>query len=486
MPVALAAFLCVGSGFAIASLTASRVAPFTSGLLLRASMSTGYGLGIFSVIFVLCRIFSVTNLIAVDGAVFALLLGAAILFRVRTNPAVSCAPAGIGGPPWLHRLLASAFSVALGVAAYSAVERVRAHPHGDGWDAFAIWNLHARFLFLGASRWRDGFSTLLPWSHPDYPLLLPGAIAHVWTYVGHDDPLVPAVIGLLFAFSTVGVLFSALCILRGRIPAMLGALALVATPFFIEQAASQYADVPLSFFVLTTIALLCLHDDRSTNFSGSRRLLVGAGIAAAFAAWTKNEGLLFLCSILAARFLMLLRPKILLEAFPRERERQRESWIAFATVFAAVAPGLLLIAWFKHSLAPPGDLFSDSATSLHRLLDPSRYWAILKWYGKGFLRFGDWALIPGTLALIGFYLAVRDPADRKPAPGLLSSVFALGPHSRRIFRRLPDYAVRHLLASAFFAKPSVPATLACGDIFVLSSPVPWRGPFPSPDSRSLR
>ena len=123
---------------------------------------------------------------------------------------------------------------------------------------------------------------------------------------------------------------------------------------------------------------------------------------------------------------MLLRSKIPLEAFLSERERQRERWTAFATLLAAVAPGLLLIAWFKHSLAPPGDLFSHPATSLHRLLDPSRYWAILKWYGKEFLRFGDWALIPGTLALIGFYLTARNPADRKPVPGLRSSVLALG------------------------------------------------------------
>ena len=425
MALVPAAFLCVASGFALASLTVPRVAPPATGLLLRASMSIGYGLGIFSVVSLLCRVFSVTNLIVLDGAVFVLLLGLAVVFRVRRGPAIAFTPTGTGGPTWLRRLLASSFCVALGVAAYSAVERARAHPHGDGWDAFAIWNLHARFLFLGDSHWRDGFSLVIPWSHPDYPLLLPGAITHFWNYLGHDDPRVPAVIGLLFTFSTVGILFSSLGILRDKTTAMLGALTLVATPFFVEQGASQYADIPLSFYVLTTIALLCLYDDPRSNPTRSPRLLVGAGVAAAFAAWTKNEGLLFLCSMLTASCLTHSWPKTVPGALPAEREH-RESWRALATLVAAVTPVLVLIAWFKHSVAPAGDLFSDSATSFHRLIDPARYWAILKWYVKGFLRFGNWAIIPGTLALIGFYLAVRDQTERKPTPGLRRAVFALG------------------------------------------------------------
>ncbi|HEX4785534.1 MAG TPA: glycosyltransferase family 39 protein [Candidatus Sulfotelmatobacter sp.] len=424
MATVLAAFLCVASGFALASLAVSRVTSLATGLLLRVSISIGYGLGIFSVVFLLCRIFSVTNLITLDGAVFVLLSGFAILCRVRRSPAVSCPPTGIDGRTWLHRLLASAFCVALGVAAYSAVERARAHPHGDGWDAFGIWNLHARFLFLGGAHWRDGFSPLIPWSHPDYPLLLPGAIAHFFSYLGYDDPRVPVVIALLFTFSTIGILFSALAILRGRTPAMLAALALSATPFFIEQGTSQYADIPLSFFVLATIALLCLYDDRSVNSSPSRRLVAGAGFAVSLAAWTKNEGLLFLCAILGARFLTLMRSTILCRPSRPQNETRRESWIAFGILLLSVAPGLFLIAWFKH-FAPPGDLFSDSAKSLHRLVDPLRYWAILKWYVKGFLRFGNWSLIPGTLTLIGFYLIAGNKRGRKPDFSFRCSALAL-------------------------------------------------------------
>lgn len=425
MRLVLAALLCAGSGFALASLTTSRILAFASRQLVRASISMGYGLGIFSVAFLLCRISSVTNLIAVDCAVFVMLLGAALLFRDRPNPAVTCKPTPTLAAPWLHRMILSAFSVALGVAVYSAVERLRAHPYGDGWDAFAIWNLHARFLFLGGSHWRDGFSPLIPWSHADYPLLLPGAIAHFWDYLGHDDPIVPAIIGMLFAFSTVGLLFSALSILRGQTTAMLGALSLVTTPFFIEQASSQYADVPLSFFVLATVALLCLQDDQSANPSGSRRLLAGAGIAAAFAGWTKNEGLLFVCAILSARFLMLLRLTIPRESSPHELGRRPECWKAFATLLASAVPVLVLVAWFKHSVAPPSDLFSNPSTSFQKLLDLTRCWAILRWFVKGFFRFGSWLLIPGTVALFGLYVTVGRDGNRKPTFAARSSVLAL-------------------------------------------------------------
>jgi hypothetical protein len=155
-------------------------------------------------------------------------------------------------------------------------------------------------------------------------------------------------------------------------------------------------------------------------------LLVLAGLGAGFAAWTKNEGLLFLCAIIAARLWIVFRPgnrrdpdsQVLREDLPDRR-------IALFTLLAAVAPVCLLIAWFKHSIAPPGDLFSDPATAFHKLMDPTRYWAILKWYGKGLLRFGHWLLLPGTLLLPGLYSATGIKRRRNSRPGFRSSVLAL-------------------------------------------------------------
>ncbi len=437
MSLALPAFLCLASGFLLVCLGWSRRGLIVSDYLLRTSLSVGLGLGIFSVVFFLSLLLRVTHLILVDGAVFALLFVACFLLRARATAAnaVPQIKENPDQPAWLDRFLTAAFAITLCAALYAAVMRTLAYPHGDGWDAFSIWNLHARFLFRGGANWRDGFTPLLPWSHPDYPLLLPAAVAHFWSYLGHDSPAVPAVIGFLFTFCAVGLLFAALSILRGRMPALLGATALCATPSFIEQGTAQYADVPLSFFLLASIALLCLHDDREqAGYSNNDRtnddckhnapslcspgLLVLSGLAAACAAWTKNEGLLFLCAIVLARLIILIR-----------REVSPKNWIArvlhIAPLLVAIVPALLFIAFFKHSIAPPGDILSGHNTMLHKLLDPARYWAIIKWYFKGFFRFGRWLLIPGTLVLTGFYFAAGKQEHAKPQNGIRTSVLAL-------------------------------------------------------------
>jgi hypothetical protein len=433
MALVLPALLCSASGLALVCLGWTRRAPLPSDLLLQTSMSVGFGLGIFSADFFVSRVFGVSNLLAVDLLVFTVLLVAFFLIRTLATPIRdhSQAKEKLEAPGWLHRILTVAFAIALCAALYAALMSMFAHPHGDGWDAFAIWNLHARFLFRGGPYWRDGFSPLIPWSHPDYPLLLPAATAHFWTYLGRDDPRVPAALGLLFTFSSVGLLFSALSILRGRTPALLGGLALLATPFFIEQGSSQYADVPLSFFFLATIALLSLQDHGSGDPSASRSpgLLVLAGLACGFAAWTKNEGLLFLCAVVLARLFILIRPRPRHGASPQTTQELPEirpnAWIALAPLLAAIAPAFLLVLWLKHSFGPPRDLLSDPTTVLHKLLDPSRYWAVLKWYVKGFLRFGHWLLIPGTLLMIGVYFTVGGDDRRKSDPGFRSSVLAL-------------------------------------------------------------
>ena len=57
------------------------------------------------------------------------------------------------------------------------VDWIGAHPHGR-WDAWAIWNLRAKFLATPSDRWRDAFDPVVSWSHPDYPLLLPLAVSY--------------------------------------------------------------------------------------------------------------------------------------------------------------------------------------------------------------------------------------------------------------------------------------------------------------------
>lgn len=406
MLAVLLALLCAASGVLLVLLLWHRESALKWNWLLQGSLSLGFGLGLFSVIFMLCRAAGGQRLLAIDLVAFALLL-AGYLFKRRHTAVVTLAPlpSEETDSHWLPPVLRSAFAVALFAALYSAILRIIAYPHGDGWDAFAIWNLHARFLFRNGEHWRDGFTPLIPWSHPDYPLLLPAAIAHFWTGLGHEAQIVPALIGLVFTFSTVALLYSSLARLRGQISAMLGGLTLLATPFFIDQGTSQYADVPLSFFILATIVLICLSEN-SYGVGRDRGLPVLAGISCGFAAWTKNEGLLFLLAIVTSRLLVsaMTRSRSTSAVAPQLLDEDgRAGSSSFAFFLAGIAPLLLLITWFKRLVGASNELFSSIA--FRKLLDASRYLAILKWYGKDFLRFGEWFLIPGTLLLAGLDLA---------------------------------------------------------------------------------
>ena len=122
-------------------------------------------------------------------------------------------------------------------------------------------------------------------------------------------------------------------------------------------------------------------------------------------------------SILAARLL-----ERIVQKNHSHLSRRRNAGLLILISFV---PALLLIAWFKHSVAPASELFSNPG-ALHKLLVPSRYGAILQWYGKAFLRFGEWTFIPGTLLLVGFYLAANRRTGAHHAPGTRASAIAVG------------------------------------------------------------
>jgi hypothetical protein len=423
-----------------------------SASMIRVSLAPGVGLGIFSLVFWLARLSGDAHAVAVDVLLLMLLgltyavqrsrtanggLGKGSLSSRAQSRDLAFAPPSlsqsladvfdnasdtpdINAPKWMTRILTSSFAIAVIAALYRATLRIVAHPDGEGWDAFAIWNLHARFLFLGGTHWRDGFSSMIPWSHPDYPLLLPAGIAHLWGYLGHDDPLVPAIVGLVFTFSTLALLVSSLSSLRGRNAAMLGGLALSSTPLFVEQGTSQYADVPLSFFVLASLVLLHAGESHRTGRQSPAPIML-SGLAAGFAAWTKNEGLLFLCALVAAHVCVVIS-RLRQEDLGRESEG---NWNLIAYFALGTAPLLLLIAWFKHTIATPGDLFSSPSTMIQRVLTPGRYWIIIQWFAKELLRFGNWWIIPGTAAMLTFYLLLFHKGKSESRPILRISAVTL-------------------------------------------------------------
>jgi hypothetical protein len=238
---------------------------------------------------------SVAPFLAIETVVVAGL--AFVVIRRLRRPAVDDVPTpvpAVAYPRWATVLVAIVFAVGAASAAYRFWSVVDRHPHGT-WDAWAIWNQRARFLAAPGDAWTGAMSDVLRWSHPDYPLLLPLDVAQYWIAAGARSTFVPAAIGAVFTASAVALLTLAVARFRGVVQGLLAGLVLIAASGYVEHGAAMYADVPLSFFVLTTVLALhlrAIHDDD--------RYLLLAGISASMAAWTKNEGLLFLVVAAAA------------------------------------------------------------------------------------------------------------------------------------------------------------------------------------------
>jgi hypothetical protein len=405
------ALLCVATGFVLLCLGWPKGTPFKADLLLKLSLCTGCGLGFFSFLYFLSLVFGVPaqGLIAIEIAIFMLL--SVLLWRRNHAQPVHRMHQNTASAGLLGRILLGAFTLALVGSVYRSVTELRTNPDGAGWDSFAIWNLHARFLFRGGEHWKDGFSSLIPWSHPDYPLLLPAAISHFWSYLGRETMAVPAALGFAFTFSTVALLFAAVAALRGTNQGLLAGVFLLGTPSFFRAGVSQYADIPLSFFLLAAIALLCLANRLPRPSVG---LLALSGFMTGCAAWTKNEGLLFLSVLVVTRFASLLL-----------REDRAKSLHQMAALAATIIPILLLIGYLKLSLAPAGELFSSSSVMLQRAIDPRRYWMIVRWFLRDFLRFGGWVLIPGTLLSIAYMMLVGRDAEARLDNAVVTSSRAL-------------------------------------------------------------
>ena len=263
-------------------------------------------------------------------------------------------------------------------------------PHG-GSDAWTIWNAMARFLNGGCLKWTQAFSQFLPLAHADYPMLLSGSIARIWSYSGQTTPAAPALVAITYTLATIGLLIGALMRFQSGLHGYLAGLALLALPGFIKVGAAQIADVPLGFYMLSTIVLFCLADPTARE---RLYFIFGAGLMAGFSAWTKNEGLLFIVALLLSRLII---------KSPGQGTKNLFKDISIFT--AGIGPALFLIVYFKTYIAPPNDLMAAQGfeITLGRLLNPARHLIIAKAFVTELYALGKLRLLifPICLLLLG-------------------------------------------------------------------------------------
>jgi 4-amino-4-deoxy-L-arabinose transferase-like glycosyltransferase len=390
MIVALVLSLAVSA--ALGTLTLLRLrppadAPRSRALLL--ALGTGLGAGFSSLlVFAWLILFGPTRAFPLAEAALLAVLAVA---RYRSRPAH---PLGDGRTEWLEgpaRLLTPVFLLALAAAAAAFVTMLRQEPHGE-WDAWMNWDMRARMIFLGGPTWRTAFAPELPWSHPDYPVLVPSLVVRAWLYAGKATLIGPALVAATFGFGAVALLVTALGVLRTPSQGLLAGMVLLATPFFIRHATSLYADVPLAFFFLATLVCLALDDRAGATTS---RFAALAGLSAGLAMWTKNEGLLFTGCVIAGIAIAGGR-----HGWPETRRRL----VHFG---AGLLLPLFVVVSFKLSLAPPNDLLSTLGVerTLGRVSDPARYATVVRAYAIHLGTFGANGL-PGAVWPLAVFAGV--------------------------------------------------------------------------------
>jgi hypothetical protein len=285
-------------------------------------------------------------------------------------------------------LLAIAFYATAATALMTIALRLSRWPHG-GYDAWTNWNLRARAIFRGGAEWHDFSSHLL---HPDYPLLLPLSVVRTWMYAGSDTIAAPMILAWLFAAAILGLVTSAVATLCGRPQGYVAGVVLLGHPFFVLHGSTQMAEAPLTFFYVAALVLIAFHNDAAED-EGSGALVL-AGLMAGFAAWTKNEGLLFLVALGVAHFAVVVRATGL--------RAYRKQLLSLAT---GLLPVVAVLIYFKTQFALSNVWVSKMSTpeAFAHLTDAGRYVVIAKEFARRFLFYSGWG-INMTYLLLMFVL----------------------------------------------------------------------------------
>jgi len=398
--------------FVVLSLTLFPRRTSLSLFLLKASLSVGLGIGFSSVAFLLVLLDggpSAQHQAWLVGLPSTAAVLAGIAQRNRSyGVGEDCpAPRDADEGPYL-RWIGVLFWFSLVFMLGESLVLVHHFPHG-AWDAWAGWNLRARFLLRGGENWLD-LAQLSAFFVPWYPLLVPAFIAECWCFLGHDTWLVPPLVGLLYTLATVGLVAAGLTVLRSCWWGGLGGLVLTSSSLFVLSGTWQTADAPVAFYMTATVLCFCLVPRFPRVES---RLVLLAGVMAGFAAWTKREGLAFLVCVSAARLLFSERGL--------EWRRRSKDLLRF---LVGALPGLLALAAFEiavHNANPDRVWKTPDLAAEARIWDPGRWAEVIDLTGREVLAFGNW-ILPSFLVFLLLIGLGSTPAFRPALRSMLASL----------------------------------------------------------------
>ena len=204
------------------------------------------------------------------------------------------------------------------------------------WDIVSIWMVKAKVLLhepvLTSTYFQDVGAA---YSHLDYPLLWPAAMAWVWAFTGASDPVTIKVLGPAVLCALGASLYGFLRRCTDVRGSLLFTALLVGVPMVLSHAVRLRPEVILSLYVLGSFA--CAYLWLRERHGDDLRL---AGFFAAGMMFTKNEGAgLFVILIVLVGVAVVVRRR------PRERIE--------ALVHGLIVPVALTVAWFAFRASIP-------------------------------------------------------------------------------------------------------------------------------------
>ena len=200
-----------------------------------------------------------------------------------------------------------------------------------GWDGLLNWEFKARIAFLNGGAIPLSFYSdpTRPWTHPEYPLLLPLAEAWLYGWVGRADQEMAQSLFLIFFAAALGLLHASVlrfCEHPARAWAATAMTLLAPQLIFSGQGgvSSGYADFPLAVFYLAAVAILLEYYE-----AGDAGLLLPFGLLAGALPWVKKEGAILWTCLIAIAMIKVI---------------QRRDWRRAAPI---VAPGLAVLAGWR-------------------------------------------------------------------------------------------------------------------------------------------
>lgn len=373
-------------------------------LILKLSLGIGVGLGISSLLYFMYLIFFAGNpyFLYVELALFLTVL--IVLYLKNKKIVQTHSPRLSVNSLQIALLIISGFvfvSSFLGVVNYA-----RQRARGD-WDAWMIYNRTARFIYRGQEAWLDAFSEDIDVIfHADYPPLLSLNIASRWDILSEETAYVPMFQSILFSFACLGLSFGALARLKSLGQASLGLILLSGVQFFLHEGGRQLADVPLAFYTFASVVFMFFyyHEKRPA-------LIAFAGFTAGLAAWTKNEGILFLFASAGITVIAALQKRLFKDLY---------------LYFGGLLLPLALLFYFKLQLAPPSEFLSAGSSKIvQNLMDTSRHQLIIDSFKNFFLHDGGWNNIGIFLILCVYFLLFHSRMKDNPDVVFISlSIFA--------------------------------------------------------------